>query len=61
MIKEMINELNRAMNNDEISFECAENLLEQLSKLTGKKYGILRRRVTIELSDGHYSDAWVNS
>jgi hypothetical protein len=61
MIKEMINELNRAMYEEEISFDCARNLLEQLSKLTGKKYGILKRRVIIENADGTFNDAFVNS
>jgi hypothetical protein len=61
MIKEMIKELNRAMHSEEISFSCARNILEQLSKLTGKKYGILNRRVTIECDNGHRKDAWVNS
>ena len=61
MIKEMISELNRAMYDNEISFDCAKNILEQLSKLTGKKYGILKRRVTIENADGTCSDAFVNS
>ena len=60
MIKEMIGELNRAMATAEISFECVRNILKQLSKLTGKEYGILNRRVTIEHGDGHYNDAYVN-
>ena len=61
MIKEMIDELNRAMANDEVSFDCVRNILAQLEKLTGKKYGILKRRVTIEYGNGRCGDAWVNS
>ena len=61
MIKEMIKELNRAMHNNEISFDCAENILKQLSKLTGKEYGILNRRVTIKNTDGTCNDAFINS
>ena len=61
MIKETINELNRAMANNEISFDCVRNILAQLSKLTGKKYGILKRRVTIKHGNGHCSDAFVNA
>ena len=61
MIKEMIGELNRAMHENEISFECVRNILEQLSKLTGKEYGILNRRVTIKNADGSCNDAFVNS
>lgn len=61
MIKKMISELNRAMNAEEISFECAVNILKQLSELTGKEYVILNRRVTIKNANGTYSDAFVNS
>ena len=61
MIKEMISELNRAMYENEISFDCVENLLEQLSKLTGKKYGILHRRVTVYSENGAVNDAWATA
>lgn len=61
MIKEMISELNRAMYENEISFDCAQNLLKQLSKLTGKKYGILNRRVTVYIEPGVISDAWATA
>jgi hypothetical protein len=61
MIKEMINELNRAMHENELSFDCARTILEQLSKLTGKEYGILNRRVIIKNADGTCNDAFVNS
>ena len=61
MIKEMINEMNRAMYEGTISFNTVKNLCAQLSKLTGKKYGINNRRVTIILDNGHIEDAFVNS
>ena len=60
MIKEMINEMNKAMQEGTISFDTVKNLCEQLSKLTGKKYGILNRRVTIEYGS-HRQDAYINS
>ena len=57
MIKEMIKELNRAMDNNEISIECVQNLLQQLSKMTGKEYCIIRKRVCYKDTDG-FHDAW---
>jgi hypothetical protein len=60
MIKELIDELNNAMYDKEISFNCVRKLLAQISKLTGKKYGILNKRVTVFV-DGVEHDAWVNA
>ena len=60
MIKEMINELNRALAESEITFNCVTNLLEQLSKLTGKEYKILARRV-VYVENNKLHDAWVNA
>lgn len=60
MIKEMIGELNRAMYENEITFGCVRTILEQLSKLTGKEYTLLNRRVVIKNADGTCNDAYVN-
>lgn len=60
MIKEMINELNNAMYNNEITFDCVTNLLKQLSKLTGKEYKILSKRV-VYVENNKFYDAWVNA
>lgn len=61
MIKEMINEMNKAMYDGSITFEVVRNLCNQLSKLTGKQYGILNKRVVVEYADGRTIDAWVNA
>ena len=56
----MIGELNRAMAEYEISFDCVRNILKQLSKLTGKEYSIINRRVVYRDSlDKHLHDAYV--
>lgn len=61
MIKETISELNKAMYDGNITFEVVRKLCEQLSKLTGLKYGILNKRVIVEYPDGRFEDAWVNA
>ena len=60
MIKEMIKELNIAMHNGSISFDVVKKLCEQLSKLTGKNYSIINRRV-VYIEYGKYHDAWANA
>lgn len=60
MIKSIIEELNNAMMSKEITIDCAERILNHLSTLTGKKYGILNKRVIYIESDGIH-DAWVNA
>ena len=60
MIKEMINELNRAMYAGEISFDCVHNILNQLSKLTGLEYCIINRRVAFKKGK-EFHDAYVNA
>lgn len=60
MIKEMIKELNNAMYDGEITFDCAKRLLKQLSTLTGKDYCIISKRVCYKAEDG-FHDAWVNA
>lgn len=60
MIKEMIKEMNRAMRNNEISFDCVENLLKQLQTLTGLDYCIVNKRVAYR-ENGNIYDAWVNA
>ena len=59
MIKEMIGTINYALCEDEMTIECAYALLKSLSKLTGKKYEILHRRVAFKGDDGLLHDAWV--
>lgn len=61
MIKEMISEMNRAMYNGEMSFECAKNLLKQLSKITGKDYDILNNKRVVYWEYNECHDAWVNA
>ena len=58
MIKEMIGTINYALCNDEMTFDCARELLKSLSKLTGKEYMIIKRRVAFK-EDGKIHDAWV--
>jgi hypothetical protein len=60
MIKEMISVMNEAMYKGDITFDTVTKLCAELSKLTGKKYSILNKRVVIDLGNGHYKDAWVN-
>lgn len=60
MIKDYIATLNNGMSNGEISFNIAEQLLRQLSLVTGKEYSILNRRV-VYYDGGQYRDAWVNA
>lgn len=60
MIKNYIATLNNGMSNGEISFNIAEQLLRQLSLVTGKDYDILNKRVVYrEGRDMH--DAWANA
>ena len=59
MIKGMIHTLNEAMYAGEISFDCVRALLEQLSKLTGKEYTIVNRRVIVKDEYGKIHDAYV--
>ena len=61
MIKEMIEEMNRAMHNGEISFDCVERLMKQISKLTGLDYCIINKRVAYKDTDGKFHDALVNA
>ena len=58
--KERISEMNKAMYDGDITFNVVKNLCDQLSKLTGHKYGILNKRVII-FADGSFKDAWANS
>lgn len=60
MIKNIISELNHSLKSGEISIECTERLLNHLSILTGKKYGILNKRVVYFEVDGMH-DAWANA
>lgn len=60
MIKDFISIINDGMGRGEISFDVAEQLLRQLSLVTGKEYSILNRRV-IYYDGGQYRDAWVNA
>lgn len=60
MIKDFIAILNDGMPKGEISFDVVEQLLRQLSSVTGKKYGILNCRV-VYLDGKQYRDAWVNA
>ncbi len=59
MIKGMIKTLNVAMYAGEISFDCVRDLLAQLSKLTGKEYDIVNRRVIVKDEYGKIHDAYV--
>ena len=60
MIKDFISIINDGMSNGEISFNIAEQLLRQLSLVTGKEYSILNKRVVYR--DGRdMHDAWVNA
>lgn len=61
MIKGMINELNSAMYDGTITFDVVKNLCNQLSKLTGREYSILNRRVVVKYPDGRCEDAWANA
>lgn len=60
MIKDFISIINDGMGRGEISFNIAEQLLRQLSLVTGKEYSILNRRV-IYYDGRQYRDAWVNA
>lgn len=60
MIKEIIKELNRAMYYNEISFDCVDKILEQISKSSGDKYTILNRRVVIITDEGNFDDAYIS-
>lgn len=60
MIKEMIKELNKAMYEGNITLKVVQNLCEQLSKLTGKDYCIINKRVCYKAEDG-FHDAWANA
>lgn len=61
MIKNMINTINTALSNEEMTIDVALQLLNHLSELTGKRYGInARRAVTID-DDGNIHDAYVNA
>ena len=55
----MINTLNVAMYSGEISFDCVRDLLRHLSKLTGKEYDIVNRRVIVKDEYGKIHDAYV--
>ena len=56
MIKEMINELNKAMYDGKITFDVVESLCNQLSKLTGKDYRIINKRFCYKEYDKfHYA------
>lgn len=60
MVKDFISIINDGMGRGEISFDVAEQLLRQLSLVTGKDYDILNKRVVYrEGRDMH--DAWVNA
>ena len=60
MIKEMLQTINHAMFNGEMSIECAKMLLKSISVMTGKEYGILRKRVVYK-ENGQFHDAWANA
>lgn len=60
MIKDFIAILNDGMPRGEISFDVVEQLLRQLSSVTGKEYGILNCRV-VYFDGKHYRDAWANA
>lgn len=53
----IIKEINRALGNEEISFNCAKNIMTQLSRLTGIKYTILNKRVCFK-KNGKFYDAY---
>lgn len=60
MIKDFISIINDGMGRGEISFDVAEQLLRQLSLVTGKEYSILNKRVVYR--DGRdMHDAWANA
>jgi hypothetical protein len=68
MIKHLISVMNMAMamaadNDDDWDrvFKEVQEALKGLGTMTGKEYGILNKRVTIENKDGTCNDAWVNS
>lgn len=62
MIKEMIKTINHAMNNHEMTIDCAKQLLKSISVLTGKEYSILASRVVYKDEiDGQLHDAWANA
>lgn len=60
MIKEMIKTINHALFNNEMSIDCAKELLKSISVMTGKEYGILRMRVVYK-ENGQFHDAWANA
>ena len=60
MIKDFISIINDGMRCGEISFNIAEQLLRQLSLVTGKDYDILNKRVVYRDGRGMH-DAWVNA
>ena len=55
----MINTINEALYNGEMTFDTAEKLLKSLSSLTSKQYSILNRRV-VYIENNCYHDAYVN-
>lgn len=60
MIKEMLETINHALADDKMTIDCAEKLLDSISKLTGKQYSILRLRVVYK-ENGAFRDAWANA
>lgn len=57
----MINTINKALFNEEMTIEVACQLLNELSELTGKRYGIRARRAVIIDDDGRIHDAYANA
>ena len=61
MIKNMINTINTALFNEEMTIDVALQLLNHLSTLTGKKYGVNARRAVTVDDDGRMHDAYTNA
>ena len=61
MIKNMINTINTALFNEEMTIDVARQLLNHLSTLTGKRYCVNARRVVTFEDDGKMHDAYVNA
>ena len=62
MIKSMLATINAYLYVNEMSFDCARELLKSLSMITGKEYSIIRCRVVYkDECDGQFHDAWLNA
>ena len=61
MIKDMIKVINEALFNNEMTIDAALQLLQQLSRVSGKTYGVNARRVVVYDEENKMHDAYVNA